>query len=128
MVSTLEMVPSSSTGNFEGVKNAVRRFFLRSDTDNRGWVSEERFRAFLRRSSLADKMTSGELRRMTESLVQRHIVKSPSGVSATQNEGDYEKLITLMEAASETGRRRRRRRKKGASTAGTESMGGDLRI
>lgn len=98
-----EMVPSSSTGNFEGVKNAVRRFFLRSDTDNRGWVSEERFRAFLRRSSLADKMTSGELRRMTESLVQRHIVKSPSGMSATQNEVDYEKLITLMEAASETG-------------------------
>ena len=32
------------------------------------------------------------------------------------------------EAASETGRRRRRRRKKGASTAGTESVGGDLRI
>ena len=35
---------------------------------------------------------------------------------------------TLGEASSETGRRRRRRRKKGASTAGTESMGGDLRI
>ena len=48
-------------------------------------------------------MTSGELRRMTEALVKRHIVRSPNGVPSTQNQVDYEKLITLMESASETG-------------------------
>jgi Ca2+-binding EF-hand superfamily protein len=99
-----EMVPSTSGGgHFDPIKNAVRKFFLRSDVDNRGWVSEERFRAFLRRSSIADKMTSGELRRITETLIKKHVVRSSGGASNTQSVVDYERLIVLMEAASTAG-------------------------
>jgi Ca2+-binding EF-hand superfamily protein len=41
--------PQSSTNDhLETVKDAVRRFFQRADNENRGIVTEERFRAFLR--------------------------------------------------------------------------------
>lgn len=39
---------SNPSGHIETVRNAIRRFFHRSDPDNRGVVSEERFRTFLR--------------------------------------------------------------------------------
>jgi hypothetical protein len=53
------------------VRSSVRRFFLRADPEYKGYVSEERFRAFLRRSGLQDRLTASELRRFTEKLKRK---------------------------------------------------------
>jgi hypothetical protein len=71
----MEIVPREASGNIsshlEIVRSSVRRFFQRADPDFKGYVSEERFRAFLRRSGLQDTLTASELRRLTEKLKKR---------------------------------------------------------
>ncbi len=69
-----DIVPMEEGGSVkhtETVRNSVRRFFQRADPDYKGVVSEERFRAFLRRSTLQDSLTASELRRLTEKLKRR---------------------------------------------------------
>ncbi len=61
----------SSVKHIETVRNSVRRFFQRADPEYKGLVSEERFRAFLRRSTLQDSLTASELRRLTDKLKRR---------------------------------------------------------
>jgi len=77
------------------IANAIRRFFSKNDAQGKGQVSEERFRAFLRRSGMLDRLTSGELRRMTESLRRRN------GTSGTTI--DYEKFISYLDSANVNG-------------------------
>lgn len=99
-----EMVPVyGSSSDTDAIKDAVRRFFNRSDTDNKGWVSEERFRAFLRRSSLSDKMMTSELRHLTMALTRRQMVKGPHGQSSLQTVVDYEKLVHAIEESAHSG-------------------------
>ena len=92
-----ERVPMSSgfESHTEAVKDAIRRFFFRYDPDNKGFVSEERFRAFLRRSGLQDRLAAAELRRVVESL--RRKSKTASGSSVTV---DYETLCRKLAAAA----------------------------
>lgn len=45
--------PHSAGKHADVVRASVRRFFQRADPDHRGYVSEERFRAFLRCVALA---------------------------------------------------------------------------
>eukprot|EP00981_Chlorochromonas_danica_P008825 scaffold2312_cov165-Ochromonas_danica.AAC.65 len=69
-----DIVPIDSSNmvkHWEVVRAAVRRFFQRSDPELKGIVSEERFRAFLRRSGLQDNLTASELRRLTEKLKRK---------------------------------------------------------
>ena len=93
-----EMVPIE-TGQtaLTAIAAAIRRFFSKNDAQNKGQVSEERFRAFLRRSGMLDRLTSGELRRLSECLRRRN------GQSANGNCIDYEKMITNITAASTNG-------------------------
>lgn len=72
----MDIVPreSNSTNpvsHLEVVRSSVRRFFQRADPEFKGVVSEERFRAFLRRSGLQDNLTASELRRLTDKLKKR---------------------------------------------------------
>ena len=78
----MEVVPSSGKSgenHVEVVKAAVRKFFQRSDPDQRGIVTEERFRAFCRRSSLQETLTASELRTLIERLRKRRPGRSRSG-------------------------------------------------
>jgi Ca2+-binding EF-hand superfamily protein len=101
-----EMVPQGdSLTPIDAISKAIRRFFHKSDSNNKGQVSEERFRAFLRRSNLLDKLTSGEIRRMLDILRRR---SGSSGSSSSSSTGggssiDYEKLISSLKSATETG-------------------------
>jgi Ca2+-binding EF-hand superfamily protein len=72
--SLLDVVPTSGSANedrIETVKSTVRKFFQRSDPDQRGVVSEERFRAFCRRSGLQEVLTTAEVRTLMERLRKR---------------------------------------------------------
>ena len=77
------------------IASAIRRFFSKNDAQGKGQVSEERFRAFLRRSGMLDRLTSGELRRLAEALRRRN---GSSGTSI-----DYEKFITNLDNANVNG-------------------------
>lgn len=94
----VDIVPIES-GNmvkhWEVVRAAVRRFFQRADPDHKGVVSEERFRAFLRRSGLQDSLTASELRRLSEKLKRR----GPVGAEAIL---DYEKFCQMMTLVTES--------------------------
>lgn len=70
----MEVVPASGMANedrLETVKSTVRKFFQRSDPDQKGIVSEERFRAFCRRSGLQEVLTASEIRTLMERLKKR---------------------------------------------------------
>lgn len=85
-----DIVPVEENGRVkhtETVRASVRRFFLRADAEHKGYVSEERFRAFLRRSTLQDSLTASELRRLTEKLKKR----AHSGQDRHEVHIDYEK-------------------------------------
>lgn len=97
----MEIVPMDPHGHEkhgEVVRNSVRRFFLRADPEHRGTVSEERFRAFLRRSGLQDVLTTSELRRFTEKLKKRGTGKGESGEIVI----DYERLCQQLHYATES--------------------------
>lgn len=67
-------MPPSGNANedrIETVKSTVRKFFQRSDPDQKGIVSEERFRAFCRRSGLQEVLTTSEIRTLMERLKKR---------------------------------------------------------
>ena len=94
-----EKVPMTSAfeNHTEAIKVAIRRFFARYDPDSKGFVSEERFRAFLRRSGLQDRMAAAELRRVVESLRKKTKSSSGGGPSVTV---DYETLCRKLAAAA----------------------------
>jgi Ca2+-binding EF-hand superfamily protein len=77
--------------HLEVVRSSVRRFFQRADPEFKGVVSEERFRAFLRRSGLQDSLTASELRRLTDKLKQRG-----SGKDRHETVIDYEKYVHFL--------------------------------
>ena len=81
MSTLLEVVPAGDGGvnHLEAVKAAVRKFFQRSDPDQKGVVSEERFRAFCRRSSLQEVLTASEVRTLIERLRKRRAGRSRVG-------------------------------------------------
>ncbi len=87
----MEIVPREShdtnpANHLEVVRSSVRRFFQRADPEFKGVVSEERFRAFLRRSGLQDNLTASELRRLTDKLKKR-----TAGKDRYETLIDYEK-------------------------------------
>ena len=43
-----DSVPANGADHLQTVKESVRKFFEKSDPDDKGYVSEERFRAFCR--------------------------------------------------------------------------------
>lgn len=70
----MEVVPTNANtteDHLETVKSTVRKFFQRSDPDQKGIVSEERFRAFCRRSGLQEVLTTTEIRTLMERLKKR---------------------------------------------------------
>ena len=70
------------------VQKEVRRYFQKHDIDGKGSVTEERFRSFLRRSGLQDRLTVAELRRLVEKLRKKRL-----GKDKTLNVVDYEKFL-----------------------------------
>ena len=70
------------------VQKEVRRYFQKHDIDGKGSVTEERFRSFLRRSGLQDRLTVAELRRLVEKLRKKRV-----GKDKTLNVVDYEKFL-----------------------------------
>jgi Ca2+-binding EF-hand superfamily protein len=96
----METVPNDS-GNpakhFDEMRLSVRRFFQRSDPDFKGVASEERFRAFLRRSGLQEALTAAELRRLTDKLK-----KKGTGRDRYETFIDYEKLCQSFVASTES--------------------------
>jgi len=92
----LDVVPagnSSGQSHIEAVKSAVRKFFSRSDPDNTGVVSEERFRAFCRRSSLQERLSTSEMRALLDKLRKRN---RRSRIRSSSTNGfiiDYEKFL-----------------------------------
>ncbi len=94
-----DMVPQGDCSTpIDAIHKAVRRFFAKNDPKSRGQVSEERYRAFLRRSGLLDRLTSGELRRTAEVLRRRNTRDAGGGSSI-----DYEKFLTLLATATTNG-------------------------
>jgi Ca2+-binding EF-hand superfamily protein len=97
----MEIVPNEFPNNpqkhLEMIRSSVRRFFQRSDPEYKGFVSEERFRAFLRRSGLQDRLTANELRRFSDKLKKK-------GVGQYRNESmiDYERLIQQLLVVTES--------------------------
>jgi len=92
---------SRSGSHREVVLNSVQRFFQRVDPEFKGVVTEERFKAFLRRSSLQDRLSQTELRRLIAKC------KAPNSKSATKRRSssaevmfDYEKFYQLIVIAS----------------------------
>lgn len=85
----MDTVPNDS-GNpakhFDEMRLSVRRFFQRSDPEFKGVASEERFRAFLRRSGLQEALTAAELRRLSDKLK-----KKGTGKDRYETFIDYEK-------------------------------------
>lgn len=82
-------ITSSDEGGHAGsVQKEVRRYFQKHDTDGKGTVTEERFRSFLRRSGLQDRLTVAELRRLVEKLRRKRL-----GKDKTLNVVDYEKFL-----------------------------------
>lgn len=96
MHTLLEVVPAGQNGvnHIEAVKAAVRKFFQRSDPDQRGVVSEERFRAFCRRSSLQECLTASELRTLIDKLRKRRAGRSRVGFHGGVVI-DYERWVLL---------------------------------
>eukprot|EP01032_Pedospumella_encystans_P016863 gene16863-19219_t len=97
----MDIVPVDPHGpgkHTDVVRASVRRFFQRADPDHRGYVSEERFRAFLRRSGLQDNLTASELRRLTDKLKKKSTHKDHLGEVVI----DYEKLLQQMNYSTET--------------------------
>lgn len=68
----------------------MRKFFQRSDPDQKGIVSEERFRAFCRRSGLQEVLTTSEIRTLMERLKKRR------GKLHGANVLDYERLVVIL--------------------------------
>jgi Ca2+-binding EF-hand superfamily protein len=95
--------PNRPDRHGEVVRNSVRRFFHRADPERRGVVSEERFRAFLRRSGLQDVLTATELRRLTDKFKKRGIGGAGTG-NGIQNDVliDYELLCQQLHFTAET--------------------------
>jgi Ca2+-binding EF-hand superfamily protein len=83
-----ESVPNVSKDHVDDVRNAVRKFFQKSDPDDKGYVNEERFRAFCRRSGLQDSLTTSEIQSMMKKLQ-----KPQSGSDAEGAKINYEKFI-----------------------------------
>jgi len=92
--------PNRPDRHGEVVRSSVRRFFHRADPERRGVVSEERFRAFLRRSGLQDVLTATELRRLTDKFKKR----GTGTGTGTQSDVmiDYELLCQQLHFTSET--------------------------
>lgn len=85
--------PLYPANHSEEVRTSVRRFFQRADQERTGTVSEERFRAFVRRSGLQDNLTAAELRRLTDRLKK----KQRSGEVVIDYERcEYKLLIITM--------------------------------
>eukprot|EP01038_Epipyxis_sp_PR26KG_P005601 gene5601-7730_t len=78
----------------DAVRSSVRRFFQRADPEFKGYVGEERFRAFLRRSGLQDQLTASELRRLTDKLKKRN--KGIGLDNKPEFQINYEKLCQLL--------------------------------
>lgn len=89
-----EKVPHNESNHVDAIKEAIRKFFSRYDTDAKGAVSGERFRAFMRRSGLQDRLAAAELRRLTENL-RRKVSKDSSEVVI-----DYENLCKKIAASA----------------------------
>lgn len=96
-----DMVPISNLGHshINDVKIAIKKFFSKSDTDNKGVASEERFRSFCRRSGLQEGLTSGELRRLMDKL--RKPKKQGAKDISSNNLIDYDKLCRLIVFSAE---------------------------
>jgi Ca2+-binding EF-hand superfamily protein len=92
----MDVVPagnSSGQSHVESVKHAVRKFFSRSDPENTGVVSEERFRAFCRRSSLQEKLSTSEMRALLDKLRKKN---RRSRIRSSSTNGfviDYERFL-----------------------------------
>jgi Ca2+-binding EF-hand superfamily protein len=89
--------PNNPQKHLEMIRSSVRRFFQRADPEYKGYVSEERFRAFLRRSGLQDRLTANELRRFTEKLK-----KKGTGKERYESLIDYEKLVNQLLVVTES--------------------------
>ena len=92
----MDVVPAGNTSghtHVEAIKSAIRKFFGRSDPDNTGVVSEERFRAFCRRSSLQEKLSTSEMRALLDKLRKKN---RRSRIRSSSTNGyviDYERFL-----------------------------------
>jgi calcium-binding protein CML len=97
-----DVVPTKGAAPpIDAIRDAIRKHFLRHDTDNKGCVSEDRFRAFLRKSMLLDRMTAGECRRLMDALKRRTTAFGSSYSQVVVI--DYEKLVVHLQEVSEHG-------------------------
>ena len=72
----------SDADHLEVVKHSVKRFFIRGDEEGKDVVGEERFRAFIRRSGLQDRLTTREIRRLLGKFRRRVAIRG-SGLRGT---------------------------------------------
>eukprot|EP00607_Mallomonas_marina_P005816 CAMPEP_0182438276 /NCGR_PEP_ID=MMETSP1167-20130531/85644_1 /TAXON_ID=2988 /ORGANISM="Mallomonas Sp, Strain CCMP3275" /LENGTH=934 /DNA_ID=CAMNT_0024631551 /DNA_START=1 /DNA_END=2802 /DNA_ORIENTATION=- len=84
--------------HLETVKHSVKRFFIRGDPDAKGVVGEDRFRAFIRRSGLQDRLSTSEIRRLLGKFRRRVAIKG-SGLRGTTMI-DYERFLQQLSVAS----------------------------
>jgi Ca2+-binding EF-hand superfamily protein len=92
----MDVVPagnSSGHAHIEAVKHAVRKFFSRSDPENTGVVSEERFRAFCRRSSLQERLSTSEMRALLDKLRKKNRRSRIRSSSSSGYVIDYERFL-----------------------------------
>lgn len=92
----MDVVPAGNTSGYthvEAVKSAVRKFFGRSDPDNTGVVSEERFRAFCRRSSLQERLSTSEMRALLDKLRKKNRRSRIRSSSMNGYVIDYERFL-----------------------------------
>lgn len=98
MATLYDAVRSSSNPNedhTEVVKATVRKYFQSADPEDKGYVEEERFRAFCRRSGLHDALSTSELRILTERL------RKPTSSGSASSRINYETfLMQLSKSAS----------------------------
>ena len=103
--SLLDVVPPGNTSgqaHLDLVKQAVRKFFSRSDPDNNGVVSEERFRAFCRRSSLQEKLSTAEMRALLDKLRKKNRRSRLRSSASTGYVIDYERFLHQLSKNGES--------------------------
>lgn len=64
-------IDTNESNHISTVRTAVMKFMRREDPEEKGVVSEERFRSFLRRSHLQERLSAAEVRRLLDKLRRR---------------------------------------------------------
>jgi Ca2+-binding EF-hand superfamily protein len=83
--------------HMENIKSTVRKFFLRSDEERLGVVSESRFKVFCRNSGLSSRLNTSEMK-----LLLQRLSRKASNKVSSETLIDYERLCSRISVVEES--------------------------